>query len=115
ATTQEILETRLKELAKDFYEVKYYPNLTNSKTGEVMTEKEKKEFATKFKDSGITIDLSSLSRLYGDEKDAILEEFKNEGKPCDYENTKVKIFPKSPYESTSYEVEIFLECGFEEE
>ncbi len=112
---KEHMESRLKELAKEFYEVQYYPNLANSKTGEAMTDDEKKAFAQKYKDTGITIDLASLARLYGDEKDKILEEFKNNDKACNYDNTKVVIYPKDPYNVSSYEVKIILDCGFEEE
>ncbi len=112
---KEHLESRLKELSKEFYEVQYYPNLANSKTGEAMTDDEKKAFAQKYKDTGITIDLASLARLYGDKKDEIMDEFKNGDKACNYDNTKVVIYPKDPYTVNSYEVKVILDCGFEEE
>ncbi len=112
---KEVLENRLKELAKEFYEVHYYPNLVSSTTKKPMTDEEKKEFAQKFKDTGITLDLSGLARLYGEQKDSILEEFKNGDKACNYDNTKVVIYPKDPYAINSYEIDVKLDCGFEEE
>lgn len=107
------LNKRLKELGKEFYEVQYYPNLVNSKTGKLMSDDEKKEYAEKFKDTGIKIDLDSLARIYGSEKDKILEEFKNEDKACNYNNTRIIIWPKAPYEISSYEIETILDCGFD--
>lgn len=112
--TQKLLENRLRELAKEFYEVKYYPNLINQTTNEVMNDEEKKSFVERFKETGITIDLDSLARLFGEKKEAILEEFKNEDKACNYENTKIMIKPKEPYGITSYDIEVSLDCGFTE-
>lgn len=112
--TQEKLENRLRELAKEFYEVKYYPNLINSTTNEVMSDEEKKSFIERFKETGITIDLDSLARLFGEKKEEILAEFKNEDKTCNYTNTKIVIKPREPYNVNSYDIEVSLDCDFEE-
>ncbi len=115
--SQEIkLENRLKELAKDFYEEKYYPNLVSSKTNEPMTEEEKKEFAAKYEQTGITMGLESLARTFGEDKDKILKEFVNEEtkEACSPTETQIIIYPKRPYDVKSYEIEVKLACGFKE-
>lgn len=112
---KEKLEARMGELAKNFYEVQYYPGLSKS-DGSKMSDDEKKEFAAKFKDTGITVGLDSLARVNAQEKEDILKEFVNEktGKKCDVNNTKVIIYPKDPYKSDSYTFEVILDCGFDE-
>ncbi len=105
-SNEEELKVKLSELGKDFYENYYYDRMG---TDEAL----KKEQLSKFENIGIKVDLENLSRYENNEE--ILSFFVNSlsGVSCNTENTKVIIYPKSDYNKGSYEMEIILDCGFE--
>ncbi len=112
---KELINT-LTELGKDFYEVKYYPGLSNPKKNKLMTDEEKKKAVAKFKDTGITINFENLARIQ-ENKEELTENFKNNitNKPCDKENTVITIYPVEPYGLKDYKINVTLKCGFDEE
>lgn len=102
------LETTLSEMGKSFYENFYYEQIGSS--GD-----EKIELLSKFTTVGIKIDLENLGRYNDGEFSKDIEKFvnsKTKGK-CNKSNTKVIIYPTSPYGKTDYKIETELDCGFD--
>ncbi|MGN1337228.1 MAG: hypothetical protein ACI4WW_02010 [Candidatus Coprovivens sp.] len=106
---EEKLSATLEELGKDFYEKFYYPQVGSDDSSRAT-------FLEKFSEIGIKVNLDNLSRYNGENVEEKVAEFKNEetGEECDKENTKVTIYPKAPYGSSDYTIEVKLICGFEE-
>lgn len=103
------LKDVLKDLGVSFYEDFYYKNIGNS-------DEERATKLARFESIGIKIDLDNLSRYNSSEVEDKIDKFVNKktDEKCDRKNTKVIIYPKSPYGKTDYEIETVLECGFEE-
>ena len=103
------LKDSLSDMGRDFYENFYYEQVGKSA-------EERTNLLSKFTTVGIKIDLENLSR-YDNSKFAkdIKENFVNSKskEKCNRTNTKVVIYPKSPYGKTDYTVEAILDCGFE--
>ena len=106
---KEELKDVLKDLGVSFYEDFYYKNIGNS-------DEERATKLARFESIGIKIDLDNLSRYNSSEVEDKIAKFVNKktDEECDKKNTKVIIYPKSPYGKTDYEIETVLECGFEE-
>lgn len=96
----------VKEMGKAFYTEYYYKELSNGKS-----KKELSDILSKFKDKGIKISINNLSLyksgIYKDRIESIKKDFK-----CDGKNTKVIIYPKSPYGKNDYKIDIELQCKF---
>lgn len=107
---EKVFTSRMEELGKDFYENFYYKQVGT-------TDEEKATFLQKYESIGIKVNLDNLARYNTTESSKILEEFINSKTKteCNKNNTQVIIYPKSPYNQTSYEMEVKLDCGFEEE
>jgi len=103
------LNDMLKELGINFYENFYYDQVGTNDT-------EKKEFVEKYETIGIKVNLDNLSRIDSDDTKKIVDKFVNSKtkKECDKLNTRVIIYPKSPYEKDSYDIKTELVCGFDE-
>jgi hypothetical protein len=99
-------ENEIKSMASEFYSDYYYTELKKTKS-----DKEMKEFLTKFKDFGVKIDLNSLlSYGSGKNKDKA-NIFKNKkGKDCDGVLSRAIIYPKSPYGKNDYSIKVELKC-----
>ena len=100
-------ENDLTNMARDFYENFYYDLIVDSLG---------KEQISRFKDNGIEINLTTLSKrsLENRQKiDSFIRVDNNE--KCNYDTTKAIIYPKENYEKQDYEIEIVLDCGFKEE
>jgi hypothetical protein len=102
------LEASLTDMGKNFYENFYYEQIGSSAD-------ERTSLLSKFTTIGIKIDLENLGRYNDGEFKDEISNFKNSltGKACDQTNTKVVIYPKSPYGKTDYKVEAELDCGFD--
>jgi len=98
-----LLENELLEIGKYFYEDYYYQSI-------IIYGKKPQSFLADFKDIGIKINLLNLANL-SKYKEKIDKDFKN----CDSKETKVTIYPKDPYGSGDYEIEVSLSCSFEDE
>lgn len=103
------LNDMLKELGVNFYENFYYDQVGTNDT-------ERKEFVKKYETIGIKVNLDNLSRLNSDESKKMVAKFVNSKtkKECDKSNTRVIIYPKTPYEKDSYDIKTELVCGFDE-
>jgi len=99
----------LKSLGTDFYEDFYYLNIGSS-------DEERATKLERYNSIGIKVDLDNLSRYNSEKVKDKIAKFKNEetGEDCDKTNTKVIIYPKSPYGKKDYEIETKIVCGFEE-
>ncbi len=104
------LEKSLSEMGKSFYENFYYEQIGSSAD-------ERTKLLSKFTTVGIKIDLENLARYNDGEFKDDISEFKNKKtkKDCNKTNTRVVIYPKSPYGKTDYVVETELDCGFDKD
>lgn len=104
------LEKSLTEMGRDFYENFYYDQVGSSAD-------ERTSLLSKFTTVGIKVDLDNLGRYNNGEYKDEISKFQNEKtkEKCSKTNTKVVIYPKSPYGKTDYKVETELDCGFEKE
>ena len=98
---QKQLETRLKEIAKDFYENHYYNTIGKD-------DEQRKSFVKEVANYGIIMDLANIARTNTEQEDSILKEFDG----CDPDKSLVKIYPKDPYGVSNYTVEVELVCDF---
>ncbi|MDD6223757.1 MAG: hypothetical protein PUB18_02015 [bacterium] len=103
---QERLSKYLEKKAKYFYEEIYYPQLPNM-VDEVDT------FLQNFETTGISLSINVLI-----EQNTIIEKEakenmvnKDNNTPCDFDNTKAIIYPKTPYDKDSYNIEVRLDCN----
>lgn len=101
------LTEKMETMGRQFYEEFYYEQVGKS-------EEEKKSFVKKYETIGIKVSLSNLSRYNTQNSEEILKEFVNSKtkESCDKDNSKVIIYPQSPYEKNNYKIEVKLECGF---
>ena len=104
---EEELKKELTKLGKDFYENFYYDLVVDSNGIDQIS---------KFSTVGIKANLNALEKYNSDNK-KIIKKFVNSDteKKCNKDNTKVIIYPKSPYKKGDYKIEIQLDCGFETE
>ena len=104
------LNKSLEEMGKSFYENFYYEQIGTSSD-------ERSSLLSKFTTVGIKIDLDNLGRYEnGKFKDEISKFVNNKtDEKCNKSNTKVTIYPKSPYGKTDYTVKTELDCGFDKE
>lgn len=107
--SKKYLTNELTEMGEKFYTTFYYDQISTGKNyAEVKT------YLAKYKDIGIKVSLTDLSQYNSTENDEKIEKFKNEnGEQCNWENTKVIIYPKDPYTKTDYTTEAILDCNFE--
>ena len=104
------LEKSLTEMGSDFYENFYYDQIGGSAD-------ERTSLLSKFTTVGIKIDLDNLGRYNNGEYKEKLSEFVNKKtkEKCSKTNTRVVVYPKSPYGKTDYKLEVELDCGFEKD
>ena len=100
-------EKNITSMAKDFYENFYY---------DLVTKDLGKEQIERFETNGIDVTLSTLEKRNLKNKE-LVQKFKriNSDESCNKDNTKVMIYPKSPYDKQNYELKVILDCGFKEE
>lgn len=98
----------LETTVKDYYEEKYYDQVS-SYTGDI------EQFLKNFEDNGLTFSINTLinnniiNQSEAEEK-LVNKETKEK---CDYEETKVILYPKKPYKKDSYKLKTILDCGFD--
>lgn len=104
------LEKSLEEMGRDFYENFYYDQIGGSAD-------ERTSLLSKFTTVGIKIDLDNLGRYNNGEYKDKISEFSNKKtkEKCSKTDTKVVVYPKSPFGKTDYKMEVELECGFEKD
>lgn len=90
----------LKQYGADYYENHYYDNIKKS-TGD------SSELFIKYSTKGIKITLRDIVSMYDDVN---AELFYKKGTYCDFINTYVTIYPKSPYSATDYTIKTNVSC-----
>ena len=108
SSTAYTLENELREMGKDFYENFFYDEFNSS-------ESEREEFLAKYRTIGFKVNLSNLVRTNKKVNEEKVKNFVNPktNEKCDMENTKVTIYPKSPYGKSDYDMEVEIVCGEE--
>jgi hypothetical protein len=104
------LTKRMEELGVSFYEDFYYKQVGS-------TDEARAEFVSNYAQTGIKVKLDDLARFNSEQTDAIRAEFVNKksGESCDMTNSKVTIYPQSPYAAKDHKVEVNLVCGFDKD
>ena len=95
-------------VVKDYYRDYYYPFILGD------DEETRIDKAKSYKTSGITMSLNDLAKYRVGNEDSILSLFKNyrTGAPCNYDKTKITIYPIEPYGSEDIRVDANIVCGF---
>ncbi len=96
----------VRELGKDFYETYYYPQLAELKENEMI--EDIPTFLANFTDTGISVSLNVVTQNHFRTEEAINKEIGDY--KCDFDDTKVIIYPVEPYEKTSYKIAPMLSC-----
>lgn len=96
----------VRELGKDFYEDYYYEQLSDLKENEMI--EDIPTFLANFKETGISVSLNVVIQNHFRTKEAIKKEIGEYN--CDFDDTKVMIYPSDPYEKTSYKIAPILNC-----
>lgn len=106
-SNEKTLDASLKEMGKNFYENFYYEQVGSSAD-------ERTSLLSKFTTVGIKVDLDNLGRYNDGEFKEEISKFKNNktNDKCNKTNTRVVIYPKSPYGKTDYTIKTELDCGF---
>ena len=99
---RENAEKKLNELAEKFYGHYYDAKYDSNKPDEIKTTLDL------YKDTGLTINLEDL-QIYLDTFN--IEDYSAFDK-CDKKNTKVTVYPKSPYNKTDFDISSILKCQF---
>ena len=102
------LYNTMNTVVKEFYRDYYYPYILGD-DNESRVEKTKS-----YKSSGITMSLNDLAKYKIGNEDSILSLFKNyrTGSNCNYDKTKITIYPVEPYGSEDIRIEANIVCGF---
>lgn len=96
------LEKGLENLGSDFYR-SYYKTNEKSKDSKSL-----KSFLSDFKEIGIKVSLTNLEKYNSKGNKRIIKKLKK--LECDKTNTKVTIYPKSPYGINDFEIKVNLSC-----
>ena len=101
------LYNKLNDIVLTYYKDYYYKIVLGS------DDSLRKSNAANLSKNGIKITLNQLANYKGDEKNTILDEFKNykTNTPCDYDKTIIMIYPKEPYGDQDIRIESTIECG----
>lgn len=99
-------EKYLKDMGKEFYETFYYDQISSDVSD--MT-----EFLKQYEKIGIKVNLNVLSKYAGQKNNELISKFVNSktGNPCNYTDTRVIIYPHSPYDKKSYSIKTELSCN----
>jgi hypothetical protein len=94
------LSMTIKNMGQDYYEKHFYADFgANTKTLSLLSE------------NGVSVDLATLiSELnYKDSR-----QFKNKKtkRYCNFIETKIKLYPKSPFGVKDYDIKVIISCGF---
>ena len=102
ASKEQKIERILKKMTKTFYEENYYDMLLDEKG----SKENVVEYLGKYSKTGLRISYDSLKAYYDMNHKMNYTDLSN----CDEFETKVIIYPKSPYNKTSYTLDYILSC-----
>lgn len=105
---ENILYNTLTTVTKDYYKEYFYKYILGD------SEQERIDRAKGYKNTGITITLNELAKYKVGNEDSILSQFTNyrTGNPCDYNKTKITMYPVEPYGEDNIRIETNIVCGF---
>ncbi len=91
------ISQNLETVGQDFYENYYYSDMDD----------EQKTLLAEFKDQGIVVNITNLETIT-----SLNENLKNNliKKECDFDETKIVIYPEEPYGKKDYNLKIELSC-----
>ena len=99
-STNETLTQQLESYGEKFYE-DYYFNQTQTIDGLELSS---------FVESGIPVTLTKMAELFVVVEADLIKTMVKGDKVCNFDNTKVVIYPEEPFNRTSYRLETFLDC-----
>ena len=100
-SNDETAKTKMEKLSSVFYKYYYEENAVKG------DQKETDKFFSRFTDIGITIRLKDLKVYLDSRKNEDYSEFKN----CDENETKLTIYPKSPFGEKDYSIKVTTKCN----
>ena len=102
------LYSTLNQVATDFYKDYYYKVVLGS------DDESRLHKAKYLKEVGINISLRELAKYKINDEDSILSQFKNykTHDNCDYDKTRISIYPQEPYGESDIRIESNIVCGF---
>lgn len=111
SNTEAKLSKKMEREGAKFYTEFYYDQITVGKNEEEIT-----SFLSSFEEHGIKIDLENLSKFNSKGSSDLSSEFTNSIREiqCDTRNSKVIIFPESPFKKSDFSLRVELDCGFTE-
>lgn len=105
-TDRERVTSYVEDLAKDFYEDYYYPQLSDMKKNQLI--EDIPMFLSNFEHQGIPVSLNNLIETHyktEEEINKVLKEYQ-----CSFEETGFQIYPLSPYHKNSYKIDLHIVC-----
>ena len=103
---QRRVETKMEEMAREYYEGFIYENLVHG----AMSKEEVEKVVSRYKDRGFAaVNLRQLL-LYDGKRNMESAGFIKEY--CDENRTSVKFYPEEPYDKKSYRIEYTYKCGW---
>ena len=102
------LYDKLDTIVKEYYKDYYYPVVMGS------SESLRLYNAKNLSETGIKVTLRQIVNSKGNDADSVLSQFKNykTKNDCDYDNTKITIYPQDPFGNEDMKYESTIVCGF---
>lgn len=101
------IKRSIKAMGTDFYTNYFYDTLASGRT-----KKELSEILERYKDTGIKVNLKSLSQFDSSKYKEDIDSFAGENKACNLNKTRVIVYPKAPYEKNNYKIIVELDCNY---
>ena len=105
-TDSENISQYIEKLGKEFYENYYYPQLKDLQANHMI--EDRTTFLKNFETTGIPVTLNRVIELRFKTEKEINRYLRNY--QCDFKTTGFTVYPKSPYEKKSYQLEPHIVC-----
>ena len=102
------LYDKLNTVVKEYYKDYYYTIVMGTSDSLRLYN------AKNLSENGIKVTLRQIANSKGNDADSVLSQFKNykTKNDCDYDNTKITIYPQEPYGNEDIKIEATIVCGF---
>ena len=102
------LYDKLDTIVKEYYKDYYYQVVMGS------SESLRLYNAKNLSETGIKVTLRQIANSKGNDANSVLSQFKNykTKNDCDYDNTKITIYPQDPFGNEDMKYESTIVCGF---